>query len=524
MNRSIGIGTASLAALALLVVTARQATTQVGGSLPAFVKLQATTPGTAQTGHSNITGTAIAGQHAGGGSGLTGVNADLLDGINSTSFLQSIPNPLVLSGTSGGWIISGQNASTANGSMGIFGVSTAATGNTYGGHFSSASTDGWGVWGWASASTGTTFGMVGLSNSSSGTGVFGRASSLGGVSYGGRFESDSTLGHGVFGRASASTGTNYGARFEAASTSGRGVFGYAIANSGTTYGGYFQSDSTGGRAVLGWATAGSGATHGGSFESASTSGRGVYGLASASNGATYGVFGLTTSPDGRGVFGSANSGFGGTNGVRGESNSPDGRGVLGFASASNGTNYGVRGQSDSPNGYGVYSVGAFGASGTKTFRIDHPSNPENMYLLHYSTESPEPMNFYSGVTVTDAQGVAWIQLPNYFGEINKDFRYTLTVVDDTDSDIFVQAKVAREIRDNRFKIRTSAPRVKVSWRIEAVRNDRWVQEYGAPIEVEKVGREMGRYQHPELYGKPASMGMNYDPKRPVAGENSVARP
>jgi len=51
-----------------------------------LVHLQDSTPGVPQTGHTNITGTAIAGQFAGGGAGLTAVNADLLDGLNSTAF------------------------------------------------------------------------------------------------------------------------------------------------------------------------------------------------------------------------------------------------------------------------------------------------------------------------------------------------------------------------------------------------------------------------------------------------------
>lgn len=69
-------------------------------------------------------------------------------------------------------------------------------------------------------------------------------------------------------------------------------------------------------------------------------------------------------------------------------------------------------------------------------------------------------------------------------------------------------KVAREIRDNRSKIRTNVPRTKVSWRVEAVRNDAWIRAYGAPSEVEKQGIERGTYQHPELYGAPAEEGMD----------------
>jgi hypothetical protein len=45
--------------------------------------------------------------------------------------------------------------------------------------------------------------------------------------------------------------------------------------------------------------------------------------------------------------------------------------------------------------------------------------------------------------------------------------------------------VAVEIQNNRFKIRSGVPGKKVSWRVEAIRNDRWVQEYGYQAEQPK---------------------------------------
>src|SRR5438128_6194715 len=99
----------------------------------------------------------------------------------------------------------------------------------------------------------------------------------------------------------------------------------------------------------------------------------------------------------------------------------------------------------------VYGVGNFGATGNKSFRIDHPLDPLNKYLLHYCAEGPEPRNVYQGSVVTDSDGFAWIDLPNYYTEINRDPLYQLTVVDRSDD--FVHAKVAQEIRGNRFQIR-----------------------------------------------------------------------
>jgi hypothetical protein len=224
--------------------------------------------------------------------------------------------------------------------------------------------------------------------------------------------------------------------------------------------------------------------------------------------------GVSNSSVGDGVFGISNSMSSGY-GVHGKGNGSAGLGVAG-----EGNLYGVAGFCP-PSGYAVYASGRFLATGTKSFRIDHPFNPENEYLLHYSTEMPEPQNAYNGSVTTDSNGEAWVQLPDYFGAINKDFEYQLTVVDDTDSDQFVMAKVAREIRENKFKIRTSQPRVRVSWEVKAKRNDLYVRKYGAPVEVQKNEFERGKYQHPELYGKPKEMALNY---RPAPGEQVKTKP
>ena len=206
-----------------------------------------------------------------------------------------------------------------------------------------------------------------------------------------------------------------------------------------------------------------------------------------------------------------------THGVWGQSDSTSGIGVIGYAAAAGGTNYGVYGYSGSPEGYAVYASGRLAASGIKQFHIDHPLDPENAYLNHYCTEGPKPTNAYSGNVITDARGYATITLPDYFESINRDFRYQLTVIDSSDD--FVLAKVVREIQNNQFVIRTSKPFVKVSWRVEAIRNDRWVREYGFQTEQDKAGDLRGKYIHPELYGQPKELGIHYhripEPVQPV---------
>lgn len=81
----------------------------------------------------------------------------------------------------------------------------------------------------------------------------------------------------------------------------------------------------------------------------------------------------------------------------------------------------------------------------------------------------------------------------------------------------VTAMVTKRISGNRFQIRTSRPQVEVCWEVKGVQNDRFVREYGAPVETEKSKYERGKYQHPELYGMPKEMGMNYRPDTSRAG-------
>jgi hypothetical protein len=90
------------------------------------------------------------------------------------------------------------------------------------------------------------------------------------------------------------------------------------------------------------------------------------------------------------------------------------------------------------------------------FLIDDPRDPANRYVNHSFVESPDMMNVYNGNTTTDADGNAMVELPGYFQALNRDFRYQLTVVGQ-----FAQAIVAEEVRDNRFRIKTDKPNVRV---------------------------------------------------------------
>lgn len=306
-----------------------------------------------------------------------------------------------------------------------------------------------------------------------------------------------------------------------------GIRGISTSPSNYTMGVWGQSDSLNGIGVFGWATNNGNQTNMGVYgRSNSTNGIGVYGIAQATSGSgKAGVYGFSPN-SGSGVYGTGPTGvyahgngngvalraYGGDNSYRGVDAvvyRADGMAVYAEAGSSGGINFGVYAHTSSQaDGYGVYSSGRFAASGTKSFQIDHPLDPEHKLLNHYCTESSEPINAYSGVVRTDGSGYAWVELPDYVEAINKDYRYQLTVLDDTDNDGFVLAKISKKLRDGRFQIRTSAPGIEVSWEIKGTRNDRFVQEYGAPIEVEKPKDWQGLFLMPQLYGQPAERAIH----------------
>ncbi len=369
------------------------------------------------------------------------------------------------------------------------------------------SPNGTGVIGWATAISGTTFGVVGRSNSTDGTGVYGSAPTTGtvgiatattGTTYGVYGRSDSPYGRGVYG-----TAPYYGVYGYTTSTYGRGVYGVASATSGTTYGVYGWSRSTSGRGVLGVAVATSGTTYGVYGASNSPSGRGVYGTAP-----NYGVYGYATSTYGQGVYGRATG--------------TSGRGVYGVASATSGFTYGVYGVSESPSGYAVYGVnygggyagyfsgdvhvsGNFSASGTKSFKIDHPLDPANRYLLHFAQEAPQVQNVYNGVVTLDAQGRARVELPPYFSALNTGpFRYQLTPIGASMPELYI----AQKIQNNAFLIAGGVPGMEVSWEVTAVRNDPYLRDHPVQDQPLKPAHERGTYLYPEGYGQPASKGLD----------------
>ncbi len=204
---------------------------------------------------------------------------------------------------------------------------------------------------------------------------------------------------------------------------------------------------------------------------------------------------------------STNSGSGTTIGIRGSTNALFGTGVYGRATSTSGSTYGVYGSTASANGFGVFSNGRLGASGTKSFMIDHPLDPENALLYHYSTESPTPQNAYNGTVTLGADGSAWVTLPDYFESINTNYTYQVAAIGAP-----ATLYIAREIENGAFLVAGGRPGMRVSWEVKADRTDRFVERYGAPTEQMKAPEHRGKYLRPELYDRPASEAMVSEPE------------
>jgi len=154
------------------------------------------------------------------------------------------------------------------------------------------------------------------------------------------------------------------------------------------------------------------------------------------------------------------------------------------------------------SGYAGHFVGDVQVTGnlsksSGSFKIDHPLDPANKYLYHSFVESPDMKNIYDGVATLDASGEAIIQMPEWFGLLNRDFRYQITCIGG-----FAPVYIAEKLTNNQFKIGGGKPGMEVSWQITGIRQDAWANAHRIPVEEEKEARLKGFYIHPELYGAP----------------------
>lgn len=169
----------------------------------------------------------------------------------------------------------------------------------------------------------------------------------------------------------------------------------------------------------------------------------------------------------------------------------------------------ARTTSSSPSSFAGIFVGNVSISGSLakssgSFKIDHPLDPANKYLYHSFIESPDMMNIYNGNVTLGDDGGATVTMPDWFEALNQEFRYQLTAIGAPGPNLFI----AQEISNNSFKIGGGTPGMKVSWMVTGIRHDAYAKAHRIPVEQNKPAAERGTYIFPELYGKPASQGLD----------------
>lgn len=419
--------------------------------------------------------------------------------------------------------VQGNNTSTSGGS-GVYGLSVAALGR--------------GVLGVNQATTGAATGVYGQTASGGGYGVVG-SNTGGGTGVRGEGETGMVAqgeSLGLDGAASDPAGQAIGVRASTGSPDGAGVFAINSSATGNAFAAYAQTNSMAGTALVGDALATSGSNFGALARTASGSGTGLRAENTATSGAGSGnaLVAVGNLPSGDTMVVEANgtssawairATSAGSQVINAELTSTTTSGSTISAIANTAT--GRAGYFQNAVGQAAQFVGNVDVSGTLSkgggsFKIDHPLDPANRFLLHSFVESPDMMNVYNGNIVTDARGYATIDLPDWFEALNRDFRYQLTVIGS-----FARAMVAEEVQGNRFAIRTETPNTKVSWQVTGIRKDRWAEKNRIPVEVQKAPAERGKYLHPELYGAPAGKRIGVEPAKDaprLAPTKSAAAP
>ena len=472
---------------------------QLGGLAPsAYAQLAAANTFSAnQTVNGSVTATSFTGN----GSGLTNVtaaNSNELGGLSSSAYAQlAAANSFTANQTVAGVVLAGASSSST---AGVLGEANASSGQTYGVAGLVSSPSGYGVEGYNAAGSGAAVGIYGISLSPAGYGVVGADGALPGLSTEGNV--------GVYGSSigSSQKGADDCCAGVWGDTAGAGSVG-VLGTADNSVGGDFQNNSYNFPALyaINWTT---------------TAGAEAFDAA---------MPGLQTDGE-TAIIGDPECGAGYMALQLGQSNRMSGCSnytLLGnlagstFVNANSGQTVHLRvGNGDQLTATtGAVNVNGTFTAGDKKFKIDHPLDPANKYLYHTSVESSEMMNIYTGNVTTGGDGLATVQLPDWFEALNKDFRYQLTVIGQ-----FAQAIVASEISHHHFSIRTDKPNVKVSWQVTGVRHDAYAIANQIPVEVEKAAADRGHYLYPEALGQPTSARIGYEAPPPASEHVTQNRP
>ena len=154
------------------------------------------------------------------------------------------------------------------------------------------------------------------------------------------------------------------------------------------------------------------------------------------------------------------------------------------------------------NGWSLRQESADGSSTSfKAFTIDHPLNPEDWLLRHFSVEGPEAVLLYRGTAFLNSEGEADISLPEYFDALTRNPQVQLTPIGQA-----VPLALKERFTGNVFTVIGPAG-VEFDWLVTAERDDpkARLERLERPVEEEKGGYGLparGEYLAPEVYVQP----------------------
>lgn len=207
---------------------------------------------------------------------------------------------------------------------------------------------------------------------------------------------------------------------------------------------------------------------------ANAAGRGVA-CGHSANGADYGI---AIGYDSRAITTNIAIGYGSRSGVGPQRIAIGNNVINGFDNSIS-----MRGTLYLDGGTGVMYRSSFGSGAwsVKAFTIDHPLDPENKVLRHYSLEGPEVWNVYAGNAFVRG-GEAVVELPAYYSALNLAGSevYSFTPVG-----VPAVCYVKQKVSASRFVIGADRD-CEVSWTVKARRNDPAAREDLARRPVEQL--------------------------------------
>lgn len=143
-------------------------------------------------------------------------------------------------------------------------------------------------------------------------------------------------------------------------------------------------------------------------------------------------------------------------------------------------------------------------NGIKAFKIDHPVDPDNKWLVHAAVESDHNATCYEGSVTLDDTGAAVVQLPAWFSALNGPNSIQLTAHGVAMPGLHVAQDVDAA---NTFAIAGGVAGQRVDWFIQSRRRDPWARDNQMVVEPDKKDSERGLVAAWREYGRTREDGL-----------------